>query len=60
MNYARTRKHYRAARKEVEQNPLNGIFIPNKDKSKLAVITGGLASLVFLLGLLLGLLTNKD
>lgn len=60
MNYARTRKHYRAARKEVEQNPLNGIFIPNKDKSKLAIIGGGLASLVFLLGLLLGLLTNRD
>ena len=60
MNYARTRKHYRAAKKEVEQNPMNGIFIPNKDKNKLAAVAGGMASIVFLLGLMVGLLTNKD
>jgi hypothetical protein len=60
MTYARTRRHYRAAKKEVQQNPLNGIFIPNKDKHKLAAAAGALGVVVFTMGMLIGLLSAKD
>lgn len=60
MAYARTKKHYRAAKKQVEQKPLNGIFIANRDKSKLAIISAALAITVFMMGLLIGILVNRD
>lgn len=60
MTYARTRKHYRAAKKEVQQNSLNGIFIPNRDKQKVAIAAGALGTVIFVMGLLIGLLASED
>ena len=60
MTYARTRKHYRAAKKEIEHNPVNGIFIPNRDKQKVAAAAGGVGAVLFVLGLLIGLLAGSN
>ena len=60
MTYARTRKHYRAAKKEIEHNPVKGIFIPNRDKQKVAVAAGVAGSILFVMGLLIGLVVSDD
>ncbi len=60
MTYARTRKHYRAAKKEIEHNPVNGVFIPNKDKQKIAAAASGVGAILFILGLLIGLLAGTN
>ena len=60
MAYARTKKHYRAAKKQIEQQPLNGIFIPNRDKSKLVIIAAATAFTLFVMGALIGFIAGKD
>ena len=60
MTYARTRKHYRAAKKEIEHNPTNGVFIPNKDKSKVAAAAGAAGVIIFIMGLLIGLVAGDN
>ena len=60
MTYARTRKHYRAAKKEIEQNPANGVFIPNRDKSKVAAAAGAAGVIIFIMGLLIGLVAGDN
>lgn len=58
MRYARPRKHYRAAEQEAKAHVLKGTFIPDEDKPKVAVCAVGAAVLVFLLGLLTGVVAN--
>lgn len=53
------RRHYRVVKKEIEQSPAKGIFIPNKAKPKLAAIGISIMIFVFLKGLLLGYLAGK-
>ena len=60
MTYVRTRKHYRAAKKEIEHNPVNGTFIANKDKPKVAVAAGVAGVMVFVMGLLIGLVAGDN
>ena len=60
MTYARARKHYRAVKKEIEQNSPTGIFIPKRDKSKVAAAAGGVGAILFVLGLLIGLIAGSN
>lgn len=60
MTYARTRRHYRAAKKEIDQNPTKGVFIPNKDKTKVAAAAGIAGGIVFVMGLLIGLVAGSN
>lgn len=60
MRYARPTRHYRVAEKQIEQSPLKGTYITNKDKPKIAAAAGVVGVLVFLLGLLLGVLIDRD
>jgi len=57
MAYAR--KHYRAVKKQIEQSPAKGIFIPNKQKPKIIIIGICLLLLAFLKGLLFGYICGK-
>lgn len=54
------KKHYRAARKQVEANFPKGTFISNNDKQKLCLLGFGVLLLVFLKGLLLGYITGRN
>lgn len=60
MRYARPRKHYRAAAEEAKAHTLKGIFIPEEDKPKLALVAAGIGVIVFLLGLLTGAVASDD
>ncbi len=62
MTYARPKKHYRTVQKQVEQNKraVQGTFVPNKEKPKVAAFAAGLGATFFALGLLVGALANKD
>lgn len=60
MRYARPSRHYRVAGKQAKKNSLNGTFVPKKDQPKIMVATGFVGVLIFLLGLLLGVLVDKD
>lgn len=54
------KKHYRTARKKVEQAPSKGTFVQNKDKKKYLAIAVGIMIFVFLKGLLLGFLAGRQ
>lgn len=60
MRYARPTRHYRVAEQQAKQNSLNGIFISKKDKPKVAAAAGFVGVLVFMLGLLMGVLIDRD
>ena len=60
MRYARPRRHYRVAQQEVKRDSLKGTFIPKKEKPKYMAVAGFVGVLVFLLGLLVGVLVDKD
>ncbi len=60
MRYARPTKHYRAAEQEAKAHSLNGVFVPDADKPKLAVCAAAVSVLVFLLGLLIGAVSSRD
>jgi hypothetical protein len=60
MRYARPTRHYRVARQEAAQNTLKGTYIPNKDKPKMYGAAAVVGALVFLLGLLMGVLIDRD
>ncbi len=60
MRYARPTKHYRAAEQEARAHSLNGVFVPDEEKPKLAVCAAALSVLVFLLGLLVGAAAGRD
>ncbi|MBQ7264570.1 MAG: hypothetical protein IJS61_00555 [Firmicutes bacterium] len=62
MTYARPKRNYRVAQKQVEQNnrALKGTFVPEKDKPKVALFAVGIGVLLFVLGLLIGALANRD
>lgn len=62
MRYARPTRHYRVAEKQVQQNPYTykGTFIPNSDKTKLGIFAAGVGALLFVLGLLIGAVANRD
>ena len=52
--------YYRVAEKQVQQNPYKGTFIPNGDKTKLGIFAAGVGALLFVLGLLIGAVANRD
>ena len=58
MRYARPTRHYRVAEKQVQQNPYKGTF--NSDKTKLGIFAAGVGALLFVLGLLIGAVANRD
>ena len=60
MRYARPTRHYRVVEKQVQQNPYKGTFIPNSDKTKLGIFAAGVGALLFVLGLLIGAVANRD
>lgn len=60
MSYARATKHYRAVQREVEQSPSKGIFIPNKQKNKVILISVGILILAFLKGFLFGYISSRN
>lgn len=60
MRYARPSRHYRVATQQAKQNSLKGTFISKKDKPKLAAAAGFIGLLLFLLGLLIGVLIDRD
>lgn len=53
------RKHYRAAKKQVEHKHEKGVFIPDKYKTKLIFAGVGLVILIFLKGLLVGYISGR-
>lgn len=60
MRYAGSRRHYRVGKQQAQQNPLRGTYIPKKEMPKIYAAGGIIAVLVFLLGLLLGVLIDRD
>ena len=60
MRYARPTRHYRVSVIYVYQNPYKGTFIPNSDKTKLGIFAAGVGALLFVLGLLIGAVANRD
>lgn len=60
MTYARPKRNYRAAKKQIEQSPARGTFVANKDKPKVAAFAAGIGVLLFLLGLLIGAVASRD
>lgn len=60
MRYARPSRHYRVAGQQAKQNSLKGTFISKKDQPKLAAAAGFTGVLIFLLGLLIGVLIDRD
>ena len=60
MRNARHTWHYHVAEKQVQQNPYKGTFIPNGDKTKLGIFAAGVGALLFVLGLLIGAVANRD
>ncbi|MGN1318084.1 MAG: hypothetical protein ACI4VF_03645 [Lachnospirales bacterium] len=60
MRYARPRRHYRVAKQQIDQSPLRGTYISNKSKPKIYAAGGVIGLLIFLLGLLLGVLIDRD
>lgn len=60
MAYARTRKHYRVAKKEAETAPNKGIFISNEHKKKGLIILSVFIAVVFVKGFLFGYIAGRD
>lgn len=61
MSYAKHRKHYRVAKKNIESNSAKGLFIPCEYKNKLCVLAIVAFVLIFLKGIVMGYcLSNKE
>lgn len=59
MAYARARKHYRVAEKEMDMVP-DGIFILDEDKTRIIIIAVIIMILVFIKGMIIGLSINQQ
>lgn len=62
MRYARPTKHYRVseAERQYKDSLTKGTYIATKDKPKLYLVAGAMATLIFVFGLLIGAVINKD
>ena len=60
MRYARPNRHYRVGKQESKVNSLKGTFVSNNDKPKIAAACGLIGMLIFIIGLLTGVLVDKD
>lgn len=53
--YENTRKHYRVAKKEIYEDPYEGIYVTKEEQQKCFFITLGLTALSFLSIIILAL-----
>ena len=58
-NSAKTRRHYRAAKKQIEQECLSGIIIPDEKVPKVIVIAIMLLIIAAVKGLVIGLFISR-
>jgi hypothetical protein len=67
MEYTRTNRHYRTAKRAARRNAerldkseLNGTFIPDCEKKKVFALAGCVVALSFVLGFMLGYVTDLE